>query len=225
MTKRCDQMPDCRDKSDENSCRLPSYNKLIPPITTEGGAIVPVPVNISIDLHKVVSMEEADHKIELQFTIRFQWNETERASYHNLKSDSSLNTLTNDDLYQIWLPLVTYANTDQRQVTRLGMDWEWSTTVTVSREGSFTRSQLDEVDEIEIFRGAENTLTMTQSYTWEFQCHYKLGSYPFDTQVSWTQCGLAFRHVRLGHSIMKKTRGTDKQTNRGKQTTGRRWVW
>jgi hypothetical protein len=189
MAERCDQVTNCRDESDENNCQLlwlkPSYNKLIPPITTEGKTIVPVPVKISIDLHKIVSMEEADHKIELQFTIWFQWKETERASYYNLKKESSLNTLTNEDLYKIWLPLVTYANTDQREVTRLGVDWEWGTTVTVSREGYFERSGNDEADEIEIFSGSENSLTMTQSYTWEFQCHYQLAKYPFDTQVSW----------------------------------------
>ena len=39
------------------------------------------------------------------------------------------------------------------------------------------------VDEAEIFEGGENKLTMTQAYTWEFQCHYKLQKYPFDTQV------------------------------------------
>ena len=66
--------------------------------------------------------------------------------------------------------------------TRLGQDWEWSTRVSVVREGNFTR--LDEaVDETEIFEGAENTLTMGQTYTWEFQCHYMLQKYPFDTQV------------------------------------------
>ena len=74
-------------------------------------------------------------------------------------------------------------NTDQKEVTRLGMDWEWSTSVTVSREGGFTRSGLDEVDEAEIFEGAENSLTMKQTYTHEFQCKYELQRYPFDSQV------------------------------------------
>ena len=32
--------------------------------------------------------------------------------------------------------------------------------------------------------GAENTLTMTQTYTWEFQCKYELQRYPFDAQVN-----------------------------------------
>lgn len=63
------------------------------------------------------------------------------------------------------------------------MDWEWVTRVVVNKEGRFTRSGLDEVDEAEIFEGKENSLTMDQSYTHEFQCQYHLHSYPFDTQV------------------------------------------
>jgi hypothetical protein len=125
-------------------------------------------------------MVEADHKIELQFTISFQWLENSRTSYHNLKTETSLNTI--DDLTKMWLPQVTNANTDQRLVAKLG---EWITTVTVSREGHFSRSPLNEFDEIEIFHGDQNTLTMTQSYTVEFQCQYELANYPFDTQVSW----------------------------------------
>ena len=39
------------------------------------------------------------------------------------------------------------------------------------------------MDEAEIFEGAENRLTMNQTYTWEFQCKYELQRYPFDTQV------------------------------------------
>ena len=70
------------------------------------------------------------------------------------------------------------------EVTRLGMDWEWGTSVTVTREGNFTMSSIEEVDETEIFEGAENRLTMNQTYTWEFQCEYVLQRYPFDKQVT-----------------------------------------
>ena len=103
--------------------------------------------------------------------------------YQNLKEKTSLNALTDDDISKLWLPLVIYSNTDQKESTRLGVDWEWVTRVSVVREGKFTRSGLDEVDEAEIFEGAENSLTMNQTYTWEFQCKYKLQRYPFDTQV------------------------------------------
>ena len=86
-----------------------------------------------------------------------------------------------------------YDNTDQKEVTRLGENWEWATDVTVTREGNFTRSGLEEVDEIEIFYGAENSLTMNQTYTWAFQCQYELKRYPFDTQVN-QNCYFACAH-------------------------------
>ena len=76
-----------------------------------------------------------------------------------------------------------YENTDQKESTRLGVDWEWATRVSVVKEGNFTWSGFDEVDEAHIFEGGNNNLTMTQTYTWEFQCQYQLQRYPFDTQV------------------------------------------
>ena len=56
-------------------------------------------------------------------------------------------------------------------------------TVTVSKQGDFARSGLEEADEKEVFKGKENTLTMNQTYSKEFQCLYKLHRYPFDVQV------------------------------------------
>ena len=131
---------------------------------------------------KVVEIKEVDHSINLQFKINLKWKEN-RVKYQNLKDETSLNALTDADIGQLWLPLVIYENTDQKESTRLGENWEWVTRVSVVREGNFTRSDLDEVDEAEIFEGDENTLKMAQTYTWEFQCQYKLQRYPFDTQV------------------------------------------
>ena len=190
MEERCNQVLDCRDESDEDGCQLVvfknNYNKNIPPIgrTVEGGTI-PAQVNISITLMKVVEIEETDHSIHLQFEINLQWREN-RVKYQNLKEKSSLNALTEPDISRLWLPLVIYDNTDQKESTRLGEygNGEWVTGVSVIREGKFTRSGLQEVDEAEIFEGNENTLTMPQTYTWEFQCKYKLQQYPFDTQVN-----------------------------------------
>ena len=180
------QLPDCRDKSDEEECRLlvleKGYNRNIPPITS----IKPkVEVNVSVTLMKIVEIEERDHSIHLQFQITLEWKETERVRYHNLKRDVSLNALTDEDLRKLWLPLIIFDNTDQKDSTRLGEygNGEWTTTVTVTREGNFTRSEVEVVDEIEVFKGSDNKLTMNQTYTREFQCKYQLQRYPFDTQV------------------------------------------
>ena len=111
---------------------------------------------------------------------------TKSLKYQNLKTKTSLNTLTRNDIEMLWLPLIVYTNTDQKKTTRLGEygNGEWETGVSVKKEGCFTRSGVEQVDEAEIFEGDENTLMMTQTYTHEFQCKYKLQQYPFDTQVT-----------------------------------------
>ena len=190
MDQRCNQLPNCGDESDETGCEIlvlkHGYKKRVPPIKSERKSddnVVPVAVSISLRLLKVVAIEEEDHAIELQFQITLEWKEN-RATYHNLKSKSRLNALSMEDINRLWLPLVIYTNTDQQETTRLGENWEWSTNVLVKREeGQFERSGSGVLDEIEIFKGSENSLSMVQSYTHKFQCVYQLENYPFDTQV------------------------------------------
>ena len=62
-----------------------------------------------------------------------------RLDFNNLKEQTYLNALTEEDKKNIWLPMVVFDNTDQKEMTRLGVEWEWVTSVTVTREGNFTR--------------------------------------------------------------------------------------
>ena len=190
MEERCNQIPECKDKSDEKNCKVlkldDGYNKRVPPVATTGREVKTlkqVHVNVSLTLYKVVAIQEEEHSIELQFQIRLEWNEN-RATYYNLKPKSYLNALSMDEINKLWLPIVVYLNTDQQETTRLGENWEWSTNVNVNREGNFVRSGYEVLDEIYLFKGEENSLIETQSYTHNFQCVYQLERYPFDTQVS-----------------------------------------
>ena len=185
MDQRCNQMPDCRDKSDERNCKIlvleDGYNMEVPPITSND----PVHVSVSIDLLKLVDIDEEDYSIEIQFEITLNWKE-KRATYNNLKRHNSLNALSQSDIEMLWLPEVIYENTDQKETTRLGEfgNGEWKTKVVVKREvENGTMSGLESVDETEIFKGSENSLVMNQTYTHTFQCNYKHSYYPFDIQV------------------------------------------
>ena len=154
MEQRCDQLPHCRDSSDEMGCDIfllkDGYNKNIPLIMSENGNKSPAKVAISIDLLKVVDINEEDYSIEIQFEITMEWREN-RATYLNLKLNSSLNALNQKDIEKLWLPEVIYENTDQKESTRLGVDWEWKTEIEVKREGLFVSNGLDNVDEAYIF--------------------------------------------------------------------------
>ena len=191
MEERCNQMPDCEDKSDETNCKIlhlrKGYNQRVPPVGTMNCGRVktlkPVEVKVSLTLFKVVAIEEEDHSIELQFQINLEWKEN-RATYYNLKSESYLNALSKDEINSLWLPLVVYLNTDQQETTRLGENWEWSTFVNVKQEGNFTRGGYQMLDETYLFKGEENSLIMTQSYTHDFQCVYQLLILRWDRSIS-----------------------------------------
>ena len=102
-------------------------------------------VEISIVLMKIVTINEVEHNIEFQFSAELRWREN-RAKFHNLKTDTSLNSLSDKEMEQLWLPLVIYDNTDQKESTRLSAkeaDTQWVTTVTVTKEGNFTRCLTD----------------------------------------------------------------------------------
>ena len=119
MEKRCNQLSDCRDKSDEKNCKVlvleEGYNKFVPPIDLKD---LMTNVSLSLDLLKLVDINEDDYSIEIQFQITLKWKEN-RATYHNLKSTDNLNALTQEDIKSLWIPEVIYENTDQKETTDL----------------------------------------------------------------------------------------------------------
>ena len=143
MRKRCDRLSDCDDRSDEENCNLVNlmkgYNKKNPPFSRlQNDTIVPTDVKVSMRLLRIVDIDEVDHTIDFQFEIILEWND-HHLTFNNLKEEEYLNSLTDDEIQNIWLPLLVYDNTDQKETTRLGVAWEWSTSVTVAREGDFQR--------------------------------------------------------------------------------------
>ena len=146
MAQRCDQIPNCEDGSDEKGCQLivlnEGYNKDVPPfkmVNYTNGKTCPVEVNITIELFHVLSIDEVDNTIDMQFDIKLEWFD-HRLTYNNLKENRYfLNALNSTDLEKIWLPLLVYQNTDQFETTKLGWINEWSTDVLIFRNGIFTR--------------------------------------------------------------------------------------
>ena len=108
-----------------------------------------------------------------------EWYEY-RVDYRNLKTVKALNTLSDEELRSLWIPYIIFQNTDNDEAVELdGV----RSRVFIIRESEFKRSDMEIAEEIEIFSGASNKLTIGQTYSKKFHCTYLLHYFPFDSQV------------------------------------------
>ena len=173
-----------RDESDENNCQMlvmkSTYNRKIAPFAFDyiKSQVIPVNVNVSLSVMDVLSISEKDLVFVLKFRFIMVWFDY-RLKFHNLKVSRSLNSLGKAEIDRLWIPFVVFSNTENSESTK-GDD---ETEVTVSREGDFTESGVDVMEEINVFDGNQNRMTFQQVYSKTFKCLYQLHLYPFDTQV------------------------------------------
>ena len=103
MEERCDQIMNCKDKSDENNCKLivfeENYNKNVPPFTISKKdlSLLPARVTVSTQLENVLAISEFSHTIDLKLGITLKWYEN-RVVYYNLKSKEALNIPTKSEV-------------------------------------------------------------------------------------------------------------------------------
>ena len=157
-----------------------NYNKKIAPYDYDylNSQVIPVTVDITMTVMDVLKISEVDLVYVLKFRLLMVWYDY-RLKYHNLKEERSLNSLSRNEIDQIWIPFVVFSNTENSEST-VGDD---ESEVTVSREGSFSESSVDVMEEINIFEGSQNRISFQQVYSKTFKCLYELQLYPFDTQV------------------------------------------
>ena len=188
MEERCDQIMHCRDQSDEDNCSLlvlkKGYNNEVAPFIYDKirKEVDPVKVDVSTSVSNIIEISEVNHVIELKFDIVMEWYE-HRVDYHNLKTEQTLNKLSEKELRSLWIPYIIFKNTDNNEAVELN---GVKSRVFIIREGEFRRSGIDIAEEIEIFPGASNKLTMGQTYSKMFHCTYLLHYFPFDTQVHYS---------------------------------------
>ena len=153
MSRRCDQITNCKDESDEISCKIvhmkENYSKQIPPFSEEKKA----QVGVSMTFLSINDISEIDLTIDIKFTISLEWYETNRITYYNLKPKISANALSEEEMNSIWTPYVIYTNTDNNEATKVNHKFkDIKTSMAVTKEGHFERSSISVVDEIEIFK-------------------------------------------------------------------------
>ena len=175
----------CRDESDEDNCKMlvkkENYNKKVSPFEYDyvNDIVIPVDVKISVAVMDILSIQEIELVYVAKFRLLMEWYDY-RLQYYNLKPERSNNLLSKTEIDNLWVPFAVFSNTKDSEFTKGDDDSE----ITITREGNFTESQDDFMDEINIFAGRENKITFQQVYSKTFLCQYELQLYPFDTQVT-----------------------------------------
>ncbi|XP_042857879.1 uncharacterized protein LOC122244123 [Penaeus japonicus] len=177
VTLRCDKKVDCIDSSDEERCNpvlIPDgYDRTIPPPFIEH--TFPADIVIEVDFRFIRTIRISDFSLSLDLRLSRRWKDG-RLRFRNLRADMSYNVV--EDLRQVWLPELTLAGADHL-VAELKERKELNF---VDRQGQPLEDDDAELDEDQLYSGAQNDLIAVREYTLQLQCYYNLASYPFDTQ-------------------------------------------
>ena len=124
-------------------------------------------VKLSIDLLKVLNIDEVSMLYETQYIVNLEWLDP-RITFFDLHEDQGLNTLVEEEKLKIWTPKLIFDNTKYK--TRSTTDKE--STLSVKRKGNYTPNNWDDVDNVYKFKGSENPLMMRRVYKTEWICDY-----------------------------------------------------
>ncbi|KAK8744856.1 hypothetical protein OTU49_000653 [Cherax quadricarinatus] len=182
LFQRCDLKFDCRDKSDESGCQLvwfpPVYRPDLPPvINSDNNSSEPLPVT----LHVIIESADVDTPsmdMHVNLNVSMTWQEA-RLNFLNLNEDYTLNRLPYETMKRVWVPVVDFTNTKGIHITQT----DHQATMVVNMQGNASLGDDTQPEELEVYSGLENPISVRRKYSITFQCQFDLKMYPFDEQV------------------------------------------
>ena len=129
----------------------------------------------------VQEIHEMDAKFQVQFWIIITWFD-KRLSFNHLKENKNFMILEYEEMHNIWSPKIVFYNTEKKLSSKIDED----TRMVVKKQGTFTLSTVDKVENRRNFQGSENYLEKSNFYNLNFMCDFDMSWYPFDSQ----QCSL-----------------------------------
>ena len=126
----------------------------------------------------IQDIQEVAQYIEVKFRITLQWVDA-RVTYYNIKEDENMNSLTLDEQLSLWTPTIVFRNTKEQ--LRTVNDENTFAIIKRQANGSIIEKAVNE--DIDIYEGGENGISISRVYSIQFFCEYNMALYPFDIQT------------------------------------------
>ena len=167
---------------------------IAPPALNSSNAIIRITITIhtilqvnkvklnAINIYIIFSLQidEIGETFYVSFNQDAAWIDP-RLVYKNLKRNTDLNVLSEDETDAIWTPQIVFYNTKGKEESVA--DERTILSVIPGEQFKFERTDQTTFENIYMFQGGENNLKLSKTHDTKFLCQYDMAWYPFDTQI------------------------------------------
>ena len=126
----------------------------------------------------IQDIQEVAQYLELKFRINLKWKDA-RITFYNIKTNEKMNSLSLEEKLSIWTPTIIFWNTKEQ--LRTINDENTFASIKRHVNGSIIGKEINE--DIEVYSGSDNDITISRVYSIKFYCDYQMAWYPFDQQT------------------------------------------
>ena len=117
IEKRCDDLYNCFDRSDESNCNLLKIpegyrQQFFPPPSENVNHLL---IDVYFNVFRIISVDSINNAFTIEFFVHFLWKDS-RLTYQNLKNQYQLNELSERENAKIWKPSIEFSNVNDGQI-------------------------------------------------------------------------------------------------------------
>ena len=183
----CDDIPNCRDKSDERSCdtvKMPDYQykKIRPPSqiikVNKQEVFSFIDVFATLTILDVLEINDADSFIDIFFKLEVQWRDL-HLKYEFLKDNPSMNTLNETIAEKIWIPRIKFFHPAGRTINLANTKF-----IEKGNAKATLTKDVDQLNPREIYQGKDTVIKFVMKQRMQFSCAFdNVVNYPFGSQI------------------------------------------